>query len=564
MKNEWIIGPLLAAALLSGLCAGPAAADERTDKVDKIFAAWDRPDSPGVSLAVIENGAVVYARGYGRANLELGVPLSPSSVFYIASTSKQFTAMCAVLLSLQGKLSLDDDVRKYIPELPDYGTPITVRMLANHTAGLRDELVLTQMAGRDFGTVHRAEAVALVARQKELNFEPGTQYAYSNSGYLLLSLVVERAAGKSFREYAQEAIFGPLGMTHSRFHDDFRVPIVNRASGYLAGAARGEYLNYITTYDGVGAGGLYTSVEDMALWDRNFYEAKVGGPEALRLMQTPAVLKSGEKLDYALGLMLGSYKGLPVVHHGGILEGYRAEIMRFPEQRFSVVVLANLSTIDPTKLTYQVAEVWLADRFKEEPKATSGPKPSFITLSEKRLKELAGTYLRLEDRSLLSLPLQNGKLMVDYQHLLIPLVAVSETELQVPTMAVFRFVPTAPGKPPAFDLLFGNQKPSRYEKLEPFVLGAAETAALSGSYWCDELETEFSLAVRDGKLILRRGTAPPEVLIPTARDQFTAETVALRIVRDASGAVGGFRLDGPRARNFWCGRSAGKSGALGR
>ena len=561
MKRPWIIGALLLAAVLTGLLAGPALADERSDKVDRIFAAWDRPDSPGVSLAVIENGAVIYARGYGCANLELGVSMSPASVFYIASTSKQFTAMCAVLLSLQGKLSLDDDVRKYIPELPDYGTPLTVRMLASHTAGLRDELVLAQMAGRNFGEIHRAEAVALVARQRELNFEPGTQYAYSNSGFLLLSLVVERASGKNFREFAQEALFGPLGMTHSRFHDDYRVPIMNRASGYLVGPARDTYLNYISTYDGVGAGGLYTSVEDMALWDRNFYDAKVGGPEALRLMQTPAVLKSGEKLDYALGLMLGSYKGLPVVHHGGILEGYRAEIMRFPEQRFSVIVLANLSTIDPTKLTYQVADVYLAGRFKKEETVQTEPKPKFIQLPESRLKELAGTYLRVEDRTLLNLPLQDGRLMVEYEHLPIPLSAVSETELQVPTMAVFRFDKPQPGKPAAFTLLFGAQKPARYEKIVPLVLTSEERRALAGSYWCDELEAAFRLAVRDGRLVLLRGSAPADTLVPTARDQFTADTLALRIVRDAAGAVSGFRLDGQRARNFWCEKTADRTSA---
>jgi hypothetical protein len=278
-------------------------------------------------------------------------------------------------------------------------------------------------------------------------------------------------------------------------------------------------------------------------------------------MQTPAVLKNGEKLDYALGLMLGSYKGLPVVHHGGILEGYRAEIMRFPEQRFSVIVLANLNTIDPTKLTYQVADVYLAGRFKAEAAVPPGSKPKFIQLPEKRLKELAGTYLRVEDRTLLNLPFQNGKLMVEYEHLPIPLSAVSETELQVPTMAVFRFDKSEPGKPAAFTLLFGAQKPARYEKIEPFAPTPDETRSLAGSYWCDELEATFRVAVRDGRLVLLRGSAPADLLVPTARDQFTADTLALRLVRDAAGAVSGFRLDGQRARNFWCERTADRPGA---
>ena len=552
MKRTHFAALLVAVAFLA---APPVRADERSDKVDKLFAAWDKTGSPGVSLAVIENGAILYKRGYGRANLELDVPLSPASVFYIASTSKQFTAMCAVLLALQGKISLDDDVRRYIPELPEYGTPITVRQMANHTAGLRDELLLAQLAGRDFGTIHREEAVSMVVRQKKLNFEPGTQYSYSNSGFLFLSLVVERASGKSFRQFAQEAIFGPLGMNHSRFLDDYREPVPNRATGYLIGPKPGTFFNYVSTYDGVGAGGLYTSVEDLALWDANFYDPKVGGPDALKMMQTPGVLKNGEKLDYGLGLMLGAYKGLPIVHHGGILEGYRAEIMRFPGERFSVIVLANLGTIDPTRLAYQVADIYLAGRLKPEPEPAA-PALRIVTLPEARLKALAGTYVRQDDRTLLNLFVKDGKLTVEYNKLPIPLSPVSDVDFHVPTMARFLFDAAAAGKGPAFTLWFGAQKPARYERIEPLTVTPEVMQALAGSYFSDELEATYRLAVKDGTLVFAQRNAPTDPLVPTAVDQFTAGTLALRVVRNATGSVAGFWLDGPRARDFWFEKTA--------
>ncbi len=239
-------------------------------RVDKLFAQWDKPGSPGCALAVIENGKTIYERGYGSANLECNIPITPESVFYVGSCSKQFTAMSIALLAHQGKLSLDDDIRKYVPEMPDYGSPITVRQLIHHTSGLRDYLSLLGIAGLDFGSYHKPDVLELIARQKELNFKPGDQYLYSNSGYFLLAVIVERVSGKSFREFTQENIFKPLGMTHTHFHDDYTMLIKNRASGYFP-ADQGAFRNFISTFDCVGSGGLFTSVEDLYFWDQNFY-----------------------------------------------------------------------------------------------------------------------------------------------------------------------------------------------------------------------------------------------------------------------------------------------------
>lgn len=369
-------------------------ADDKTDQIDRLFAQWNRVDSPGCSLAIIHNGKIIYKKGYGMANLEQSISISPSTVFYVGSCSKQFTAMSVALLAREKKLSMDDDIRKYIPELPDYGNLIKVHHLIHHTSGLRDYLTLLEIAGIPFGNFHKEDVLELIARQKELNFKPGEEYLYSNSGYFLLAILVERVSGKIFRQFAEENIFQPLGMKNSLFLDDYTLIIKNRASGYFPGGP-GKYRNFISTFDCVGSGGLYTTVEDLFLWDQNFYHCRVGGKDLIELIQTPGELNSGKKLDYAFGLTVGDYRGLKTVGHGGALGGYRAGMIRFPEQKFSVICLSNLSTFDPTKLCLQVADIFLAGNFKkekEEVRAKPEEKPSFLNLPENKLKEYEGDY----------------------------------------------------------------------------------------------------------------------------------------------------------------------------
>lgn len=263
---------LLAAAALSPRLAARAQAqtpapESAEARVDKLFAQFDRKDSPGCALAVVRDGRVIYQRGYGMADLEHDVPLTPQSVLYIGSTAKQFAAASVALLAQQGKLSLDDNVRKYVPELPDYQPPVTLRHLLHHTSGVRDGWALLQLAGRSADEVlNLDDIVALAARQKSLNFKPGEEHLYSNTGYWLLAVVVARASGKSLREFADAEFFKPLGMTHTVFNDDHTRLIKGRAYGYAPVRAGGFRLSIVNN-DLVGAGGLWTSVEDLLLWD---------------------------------------------------------------------------------------------------------------------------------------------------------------------------------------------------------------------------------------------------------------------------------------------------------
>jgi len=355
----------------------PAAAQQspgQRDDIDTIFAAWDRPDSPGCALGVVEDGELTYERGYGSANLDWQIPIATDTVFYVGSVSKQFTAASIALLAQDGLISLDDDIRGYFPEMPAYDRPITVRHLVHHTSGVRDIYTLMALAGIRLEDVFSdEEAIALIAAQEETNFPPGEEYLYSNSGYFLLAQLVERVTGTPLREYAEEKIFVPLGMNDTHFHDVPSHIVERRATSYQRDGDDGFRVSYLGNFDKVGAGGLYSTVRDLLLWDRNFYTGDVGGQAFLDLIHTPGVLNNGEALAYAFGLNVDEFRGLRRVSHSGSMMGFKAAFLQFPEQRFSVLATCNLGNIEPMGLARRVAEIYLAGELAEPDQAVSQP-----------------------------------------------------------------------------------------------------------------------------------------------------------------------------------------------
>jgi CubicO group peptidase (beta-lactamase class C family) len=394
-------------------------ADAVTAKVDAVFAQYDKSNSPGCALGVIKDNKLVYSRGYGMANLEHGIANGPKLVYDIGSTSKQFTAASILLLAQAGKLSLEDDVRKFIPELPAYQKPILIHHLLHHTSGLRDYLGLFSLAGVSFNdTTTEADALKLIVKQKALNFTPGGEHLYSNSGYFLLSIVVKRASGRSLAEFAKENIFDPLGMKHTIYLDNHKRIVPMRATGYSPNprANPASFQIEMSNFEQTGDGAVQTSVEDLLLWDQNFYEPKVGGKTLLEQMHATGVLNDGKKLSYAFGLTVEEYKGLRRVSHGGAWAGYRAELLRFPEQKFSVVCLCNLATANPSRLAIQVADIYLADQFKaENNKPAANPNanraiPEAITLSVEQLADFTGSFYSEELDASYRLSVENGRL----------------------------------------------------------------------------------------------------------------------------------------------------------
>ncbi len=525
-------------------------ADEKTDKVDEIFASWANPDTPGCAIAIIKDGEIIYKRGYGMANLENDVPITPQSIFYIGSVSKQFVAMSVALLAREGKLSLDDNIRKYVPELPDYGSPITLRHLIHHTSGLRDYLTLEDIAGIPFGFYHEEDVLDLIVRQKELNFNPGQEHLYSNSGYFLLAVIIQRASGKKLRQYADENIFKPLGMKNSRFHDDYTELIKNRASGYLLAHGK-TFTNFISTFDCVGSGGMFTSVEDLYLWDQNFYNHKVGGADIINLIHTVGALKDGTQLEYAFALDIKHYKGLKTVSHGGVLGGYRSELLRFPEQKFSVICLSNLNSFNPSSVSYQVADIYLSEHLKDEKEKPENIKT--VELAKEILENTTGTYIRFESGEKIGISLKGDHLYCRYQNRNYHLAPLSEFEFLVqdmPRRTILRFEKQESEKPLLLHIFETNKRPQTYTSSKAKVLAKEELSEYEGRFSSEELQVTFQIKKSDGELRFVHKRAPRAAFKQLYADFFKIGNLRVRFVRDEADHITGFCLDAGRVKNL--------------
>jgi CubicO group peptidase (beta-lactamase class C family) len=409
--------PILANVLTCTPYSRAQETPDRTAAVEEVFADLAKPGSPGCAVAVAHNSKMILAKGYGLASIEENVRITPDSVFDIGSTSKQFTAASILLLGKEGKLSINDDIRKYIPELPDYGKKITILNLLNHTSGLRDYLTLFDLAGVNIDDVTTdQDALALITRQKGLNFDPGSEWLYSNTGFFLLSVVVKRVSGQSLRDFAAVNIFQPLGMSHTQYRDTHTLLIPNRAQAYDPVEKGSGYTLDISYFEQTGDGAVHTTVGDLLKWDENFYTAQVGGKALLAELQQPGALNSGKALTYAKGLAVGQYRGLHTVSHGGSWGGYRAQLLRFPEQHFSVVCLCNRSDGDPEKRAEQVADLYLSSVLKEKRAKTEDPKegkhPPEISVPAPELEKFAGNYQSAELAVVYRLVVSEDKLKI--------------------------------------------------------------------------------------------------------------------------------------------------------
>ncbi|NOR14616.1 MAG: serine hydrolase [Candidatus Aminicenantes bacterium] len=344
---------------------------EITDKVDALFAQWDKVDSPGAAVGIFKDGRIIYARGYGMANLEYNIPNTPQTVFRIGSTSKHFTAMCIALLIEKKKITDGDDIRLYIPELLKYGKAITIGNMLHHTSGFRNYEALMELAGRDGDTIKvpfytDKDALDMIVRQKKLNFSPGERYSYSNTNYFLLAEMVGRVSGMKTSDFAKKYMFEPLEMQSTHFHDDINVIVKNRASGYSPKEGGGFRIN-MTQLEQIGTGSIYTTIEDLFKWDQNFYNNKLGlGRQSLiKMVETPGALNNGVDIEYGFGLDVGAFYGLKLISHGGSFVGFRSYYMRFPDQRFSIVILANQGPFPDYEIAGNIAILYLQDLFTE-------------------------------------------------------------------------------------------------------------------------------------------------------------------------------------------------------
>jgi CubicO group peptidase (beta-lactamase class C family) len=521
-------------------------------KVDELLKKWDRSDAPGCVVAVLKDGQIVYQHAGGAASLEFGVPLTLSTLFLIASLSKQFTAFVIMLLVSGGRLSLDDDVRKHLPELPHHGKTITVRHLLHHTSGLREITVLSEYAGwRQDDAMTEKDFIDLVCRQKELNFEPGAEFTYCNTGYHLLGLLVKRVTGKSLQEYSQEEIFKPLGMKNTLFRDDYRAVILHAAESYapkLGGFNRSFVLHGLA-----GATNLHTTAADLALWDGNFYDAKVGGKKVIDAMYTKGKLNSGKEIAYAGGLGIGKYRGLISVKHTGGHGGFRTVLLRFPEQHFSVIALANAADFN-TRTAEKIADIYLEDML--EPVKDAETKE--VKIDTKVLDRCVGQY------SISTSPFgpftvtigrDGDKLFAQALFGKHTLSALSETEFLAKQIDLrFTFVKADKGE--GLHLKISGSSPlgdvdvtgKPSQKTE---LSADQMKELTGDFYSEELDVIYHISVKDGKIMLRHRKGEAE-LRPLSSDKFDCDfggASSVEYQRSAEKRVIGFVIGNAQCRN---------------
>ncbi len=565
MKPSILVFSMLLMGLAFTDCLQAQSSQKETTKnvtflskqVDSLLAEWDSPEKPGASVAVVHDGAIVYKKGYGSANLEYGIPNTPSTIFHIASVSKQFTAFSVLLLQASGQLSLDDDIRKYIPEVPDFGKTITLRHLANHTSGLRDQWNLLAMAGwRLDDVITKEHVLQLVSKQRELNFDPGEEFVYCNTGFTLLAEVVSRVSGKTFAEFTRENIFEPLKMSNTVFYDDHQKIVKNRAYSYYMDGD--EYKKSVLSYANVGATSLFTTVEDLSRWTMNFKSTKVGNAEIIQQLNTKATLNNGKNFGGALGQFVNQYKGLNQIQHGGADAGYRTYLGRFPDQDFAVIVFSNYARFNPRGIALKIADLYLADYYVKQEAKPDKPvkKVKYKKLKPKQLERFTGFYWNEKDRYSRKIYVKDDTLRYfrnEYSES--PLMPIDNNEFQMLGVGVdlkIKFEVKDNGQIMAVTI--GNGTPATLESYEPKPPSKDDWAAFTGTYYSPELETSYTIKIEDDKLLAKHFRTG-DIEIKRAKDDFFSSNRwyfgNVEFVRNSNGMVQGMKVSSGRVRNLW-------------
>jgi len=535
---------------MTGCATTGPQSNPREARVDQLFQAWNRPDSPGAAVVVVKDGAVVFQRGYGCANLEQGIPITPQTRFDVASVAKQFTGLSVAMLVEQGQLSLDDDVRKHLPDVPDFGQPITLAHLLYHTSGLRDWPESFLLSNLDFEAPITFEMILeLVRRQRELDFAPGEQMQYSNTGYNLLAAVVAKVTGQSFRAWMDTKVFQALGMKHTHVCDNPAEIVPNRAESYSISTPPGTPRRVTSQLSGLGSSSLFISAEDMGKWLLNFETAQVGGKAAIAIICRPGSLKNGAKSVSCSGLFENDYHGHRVLEHSGSWAGYRSFTRVIPEKRLAVAVLANAANLNPQQQAIKLTDLFLDDPDTAKSRSQSPESGVAVKSDPSTWDAFPGTY-RLGAGWLLTITREADTLMTQ---------ATNEDRFKMTPAGINTF--TVEGYNHQ-KVEFVRQKSGAVTnlvyrginapKLDLPKIAPADLAAYAGDYWSEELRVARRIEIHDGKLATRDRSGQWLHFVPTGVDRFDADfgRWALQFTRDGSSAVAEMKISGGRVRHL--------------
>ncbi|WP_164118699.1 serine hydrolase domain-containing protein [Sphingorhabdus sp. Alg239-R122] len=564
--TQWICKAFITLALacsaspVFAVCEDTSKQGEQTlcEELRQLLAPWDSDKAPGVAVSVMLDGKTVFNEGFGIANLEYDVPITGKTSFHIASVSKQFTAFAALMLVSEGRISLDDDIRKHLPEMRDTGHVITVRHLLDHTSGLRDESSLLAMAGwYNDDVMTNAQAYRLVSGQAGLNFVPGEKFEYNNSNYFLLARIIAKVSGQPFAEFMQKRIFTPLDMQGTTIHEDSSITVKNRAYSYYP---RGNGFAKASLNTGItGSTGVQTTSVDLLKWARNFETQTVGDPEVFAHMKQRSRLPDGTDATLARGQELRHYKGMDSWVHGGRIGGYRSFLIRIPSERLAVSVISNRSDFDMAKIAFSVADIILRDR----PAFSAPPATAWQKATSELLEEFTGSYELFKgiifsftadgENLLFSPPGSNAKIPLEQ-------VGPRRFMLNAAQNNSIEFAPGRSGQSPSLTYILslnGKLKAPRIQPL-PFDADNVKLDEFTGSYFSEELQTRYKFRVQDGALTAAHVRLPSITMTPFQPDRFISPESAhfqnVEFVRDDAGAIIGCKISGAVANNVWFGR----------
>jgi CubicO group peptidase (beta-lactamase class C family) len=542
-------------------CVTAAAADpgDESAAVNKLFKQWDTPSFPGCAVAVMKDGRIVFEHGYGMADLDHNVPITTATVFNVGSIAKQFTGAAILMLAQDGKLSLDDPIRKYLPELPDFGVPITIRQTLAHTSGLRDYEVLLYFDGWRLDSpdlLTNDDIFYILARQKELNFPSGTDYAYSNTNYMLLAQVVSRLSGQSFPDFAMARIFQPLGMEHTHFRQDHGEVVKNLAYSYIDDD---HVLRLcLPNYDTFGATNLMTTVEDLARWNENFFSGRVGGLQLVQQLQQPGHLNDGTLTNYAPGEFVGTTPGGFKWAQSGTAgdAGYRADALRLPDRHLTAITLCNLGSINPTDINVHIADLYLEGKFSA---SLSPVHAESFHADAAQLASYVGIYTDAKEDYVLKLDQRGDAIWAESYT---GPSAIGPAQLDAIGEGRFRGLGMDPlvFSPDHRSAKAGiSGRPSiEYARVPAYNPTIPELREFEGEYASKELDIPYHVAIEGNGLVLRALKLAGQPIAPITNDLFISENRRVRFTRDAQGKVTGFLMSGfsNRVQNLRFERSA--------
>ncbi|MDW3194280.1 MAG: serine hydrolase domain-containing protein [Cytophagales bacterium] len=521
---------------------------------NRLFKNWNNNHTPGATIGIIKDGNLIYSKGYGMANLEHDIPNDEHTIFNIASNSKQFTAACLSILELRGEIEFTQNVKTFFPEFPSYFEKITIDHLLHHTSGLRDFTQIHYLSGlRPDDYYDDQDIQKWINSQQELNFQPGEKYLYSNSGYWLLGQIIEKVSGLSLAKFAEQEIFEPLNMSGTLFYDNNTLVVKNRASGYFANRS-GAYRHIYSNLEHTGNGGVFSSLADLKKWDDEYYNREVLKDDFWELMGKPGMLNNRDTIPYSGGLILGTHKGLSTMDHGGRAPGYLSNIVRFPGEKLTIIILANSSNLNASRICYDVADIFLANVLNKEPAPPSELMVT-TTLKSELLEKYAGHYWSTENNISRRIVMSNDTLKYERSrgrvNALVPINSTSFKMLGTPAGMNVKVAFEVDGASTKMRFVENGKEVDQWDSYIPTDYTPEELSTFSGVFYSPEIKTSYELQIEEpGQLFLYingRRTVP---LRPVMKNLFSSPIGVFRFVAQNNEGIVAFRISTPRVKNL--------------